>query len=259
MRRPSLKSFLSFTLFLFAVIGSLAVFLFSLMVLLGSSPRALGLKSVYFLKLDPIHIPQARIGGPVSNSSDTVSGSMGIFDYYSFGAGGICGSSYVSGQSGPKFYACNAPSTPYSFDFVQLLVNSVSEGVTVEVPQDITEYQSTLNPASKAIWAFYFLSVLFSGLTFCSGLGSLYFREALYGAFIGSAVSSIFILIASCVSTGVYMTYRQKFLNVQAFFGMSPTVGNAAYALTWLAAVISIGATLSWAIVLSKKSLFRYS
>jgi hypothetical protein len=96
------------------------------------------------------------------------------------------------------------------------------------------------------MWVSYICGMGFMGLTVIVGLTSFHSRFGSCCAALVSTLGALFLILASGLATGVFITYRHYFNDNVDQFGVVAELGTTAFAITWIATAIAIVAAFFW-------------
>lgn len=235
----------------FPMVVSLASIVFALIAFFGSYQNAMGLQKVYFMSVDFSNISSGSISGisglssdvqeAISSASSAIFNELGISTVYTAGINGYC-----QGGSTSNISKCTTPYEPYWFDLVSILETDSNTGVNITLPSNIQDYENVLHGALVGSWVSYIIGMAFVFLTIIVGFCSFHSRFGSCCAAIIGILGALFMILASGLATGAYVTYHKYFNDNFEDFGVSANLGTTAFAVSWIAAGLAVIAALFW-------------
>lgn len=237
----------------FPMLGTVVAVALTIVMLLGSTKQAPGLKDVYYMRIDVSNITDTPIeglndatGGFASQVINDVIDQLGISDVYDAGVSGYCEGEVKDGDY--KLDKCHTGDLPYWFDLQTIIENQIKAGIKFKLPDDVKDYEKILKTASKAMWVCYVIGVVVCGLTIFIGLFSFHSRIASFCTALVSFVGFLAIMVASALGTGIYKTYSHYFNEEVNKYGIKASLNSKALAITWVATAAALWATVWWVI-----------
>lgn len=241
----------------FPMLGTIVTIFLGILAFLGSykNTSVIGVNSTYFMRVDLSNISTSAITGLSSSESSaidsvvsTVLKELGLPDFYQVGATGYCQGNISDSKT--TIQNCSTPYVPYWFDLVTILEDHLPSGVSIDLPNNIQNYEKILKTAGRGLWICYVIGIAVSVIELFSGLFSFYSRAGSCCTAIIGVIAAFFMILASGLATGIYITYRKYFNDELSSFGVSATLGSKAYILTWIATGASIWSALWWTITI---------
>lgn len=230
----------------FPLLATAAALALSIVILLGSTSRASGLHNVYYMKIDLSNIKTSAITGTDTSWLDSTAQGIlrrfGVPNFYSTGVSGFC-----RGNSHGRFYRCETPSVPYWFDLFSILKKDTNtEHLNFQLPDKVGKYQDVLEKASKVMWIFYIIAAALLFIQLVIGFCTLGSKLMSCITSIVSLISTILMIIASGLGTGIHSVYRKYFNEQVNKYGITAKMGKTMLGLTWAASALCLWATVWW-------------
>ena len=196
------------------MIGNLAAIILTLVVILGGVRNVNVLRDLYFFKLDLSHITSKALVGETGLSSivstslidsaiqDTLS-ALNISDFYTAALWGYCEGG-VSSNNATNVTSCSHPEALWWLDVQKILDESLSStSVNITLPSELTDYNPTIEAASKAMFICYLVSIIVLFLGLIAGGFAFHSRGGSCCAGIITLVGAIASVLASGIATGL--------------------------------------------------------
>lgn len=223
-----------------AIFFAVVTVVFQVVTTIGGLDRA-GLRDLYFLRINTTSIiPTTRT--PLAGALNTIASELGLQDYYQTSLWTYCYGRIENANVndfGP-IAGCNATSTSYYFNPIEIIANSLYTGATVTIPQDIQNDLDLIRRFSTALKALCiagaclgFLTLVFSPAAFVSRLASFFVSLLALLSALCNTVAAIIAQILFVIVRNVINDNIQD-LNVEA------SLGTTLFALIWVAAGASI-------------------
>ena len=229
-----------------SVIVSLAVFLavvtvvFQVVTTIGGLDRT-GLRDLYFLRINTTNIvPETRT--PLAGVLNTVASELGLQDYYQTSLWTYCYGRIANNDVadfGP-IAGCNASSTSYYFNPVDIISQSLYSGASVAIPEDIQNDLDLIRRFSTALKA-----LCIAGA--CLGFLTMVFALAAYGSRLASFFTSIVAflsaacnVVAAVIAQVLFVIVRNVINNNIEDLNVEASLGTTLFALIWVAAGASL-------------------
>lgn len=237
------------------MLGTLASVILTLFVILGGVRDSSPLGQLFFLKLDLKGITTRAIIGDaadaeVSTLADaalrTALKAAGVSDFYTVALWGFCqGSEATNGTT--MVEKCSKPEALFWLD-TQTLLNEELKGTgfKINLPASVTDYNGTIEAASKAMFILYFISICVLFIAFLAGFFSYRSRGASCCAGIITFVGLIASILASGIATGMYTVIRNVVNDNVEEYGIEASLGTTMLGLTWGATAAALWALVWW-------------
>ncbi|KAF5103426.1 hypothetical protein DV451_001460 [Geotrichum candidum] len=244
-------------LLFFPMIGNLAAIILTLIVILGGVRNVNVLRDLYFFKLDLSHITSKTLVGETGLSSvvstslidsaiqDTLS-ALNISNFYTAALWGYCEGD-VASNNATNVTSCSHPEALWWLDVQKILDESLnSTSVNITLPSQLTDYNPTIETASKLMFICYFISIIVLFLGLIAGCFAFHSRGGSCCASIITLVGAIASVIASGTATGLYFVTRNFVNNTTSEYGLVASVNSTMMGLTWGATIAAIWAFVWW-------------
>ncbi|KAF5092257.1 hypothetical protein D0Z00_004670 [Geotrichum galactomycetum] len=244
-------------IFFFPMIGNLAAIILSLVVILGGVRNVSVLRDLYFFKLDLSHVTSKAIVGD-SGLSSVVSTSLidtaiqealsalNISSFYTAALWGYCEGD-ISSTNATNVTACSHPEALWWLDVQKILDESLSStSVNITLPSELTDYNPTIEAASKAMFICYLVSIIVLFLGLIAGGFAFHSRGGSCCAGLITLVGAVASLIASGIATGLYIVIRNAINDNTSEYGLVASLNSTMMGLTWGATVAAIWAFVWW-------------
>ena len=244
-------------IFFFPMIGNLAAIILTLVVILGGVRNVNVLRDLYFFKLDLSHITSKALVGETGLSSivstslidsaihDTLS-ALNISDFYTAALWGYCEGG-VASNNATNVTSCSHPEALWWLDVQKILDESLSStSVNITLPSELTDYNPTIEAASKAMFICYLVSIIVLFLGLIAGGFAFHSRGGSCCAGIITLVGAIASVLASGIATGLYIVIRNTINNNTSEYGLVASINSTMMGLTWGATVAAIWGFVWW-------------
>lgn len=237
----------------FPMLGTIVTLFLGILAFLGSykNTSTIGVNKTYFMRVNISNISTSAITGLSSSESSaldsvvsTVLSELGLPDFYQVGATGYCQGNISDSKT--TIQNCSTPYVPYWFDLVTILEDHLPSGVTIDLPDSIQNYEKILRTAGRGLWVCYVIGLAVTAIELFSGLFSFNSRAASCCTAVIGVIAAFFMIVASGLATGIYITYRKYFNEELSSFGVNATLGSTAYILTWVSTGASLLSALWW-------------
>lgn len=247
-------------IFTFPMLGTIASIVLTLVVILGGVRNVSVLRDLYFFKLDLSHITSKTIVGD-TGLSNVVSTSvidtaiqealkqLNISSFYTAALWGYCNgeSSVVNSANVTNVTSCSHPEPLWWLNVQEILNDSLKgNNVQIKLPSELTDYNPTIEAASKAMFICYLVSICVLFLGFIAGCFAFHSRGGSCCAGLITLVGAIASLLASGISTGLYTVIRNTINNNTSEYGLVASLNTTMLGLTWGATVAAIWAFVWW-------------
>lgn len=245
------------------LLGTLAAVILTIVVLVGGTKNTSVLKDLYFFKLDLSHVTSAAITGLddlditgiATAAIDTVLRSIladiGLSEFYTASLWGYCGGQVNSTTNATDVDFCSHPKAMWWLNVTEILNERLnSTAVQISLPSDLTEYDGTIEAASKAMFVCYFISVVVLFIALFAGCFAFRSRGAGCCAALITLVGFLASLLASGIATGLYIAIRNIVNKNANEYGIAASVGHTMYGLSWGATAASLWAVVWWVLTI---------
>lgn len=235
----------------FPLLGTLVAIALAIVTILGSNAHTMGLKDLYFMRVDFSNISTSAITGLSSTETQIVNGlvqsafqDLGISNFFDAGITGYCEGT----ESGTNLTItkCTSPYQPYWFDLEGILKNETKNGIDILLPANAQQYSNIVEAASKAMWVCYVAGIVVLGIEAVIGLFSFHSRLASCCTAVIAFLAFALLLSASGLATGMFVTYRKYFNDELGQYGILASLDSKAFILTWIATGASLWSTIWW-------------
>lgn len=234
----------------FPMLGSVVALALTIVMLLGSTKQASGLKDVYFMRVDMSNITDTPIeglndatGGLAASAINSVVEGLGISQIYDAGVSGYCEGTKKDDKIK---YKCHNGDLPYWFDLQTIVKSQLKGGMDIKFPDKVKDYEKILRTACKAMWICFVIGAVVSGVTVFVGLFSFHSRMASICTTFISIVAFIALFLSAGLGTGIYKTYSHYFNDEVSKYGIKASLNGKAVAISWVAVAASLWATVWW-------------
>jgi hypothetical protein len=244
-------------IFFFPMIGNLAAIILSLVVILGGVRNINVLRDLYFFKLDLSHITSKAIVGNtglpsivstslIDSAIQQTLSALNISSFYTAALWGYCEGD-VSSTNATNVTSCSHPEALWWLDVQKILDESLSStSVKITLPSQLTDYNPTIEAASKAMFICYLVSIIVLFLGLIAGCFAFHSRGGSCCAGIITLVGAIASLLASGIATGLYIVIRNAINDNTSEYGLVASLNTTMMGLTWGATVAAIWAFVWW-------------
>lgn len=243
------------------MLGTCVTIALVVVMLLGATPKAPGLKNIYYLRLDLSNATSSAFTGAdtsltntVDNVIQTALSDMGVANYYDVGVSGYCAGTLSDGKSSNE--TCYTPEVPFWFDF-ESIVDEHLQGFKIVLPDDVQNYINVYKGCSKAMWVIYIIGAILTVLTLFSGLFSFHSKGVTICVSFLAFLAAVFIVVASAIGTAMFSIFSHYFNNEVEKYGISADVHSQGLAVTWIAAAASIWTFVWWVVAICVGSTHR--
>lgn len=235
-------------------LGTVAAMVLTLMVILGGTKNSNVLRDIYFLKLDLSGITTSAISGldgldttALDSTLRTLLSAVGISDFYTAALWGYCQGDINSTTNATTVEACSHPQSLWWLDIESIFNSTINNtAVSISLPTDLTDYNGTIETASKAMFVCYFISICVLAVALVAGCFSYRSRGAGCCAALITLVGLIASLLASGIATGLYIALRNIINNNTKSYGIVASVNHTMFGLTWGATAAALWAFVWW-------------
>ncbi|CAN6596544.1 hypothetical protein TRVA0_001S02916 [Trichomonascus vanleenenianus] len=235
--------------------GCLLALVLGIVTVLGSSPNAPGLQSLYFVRVNFTGMTTVAINGVAASdgsASSLVQSSLqgdihdtGISDFYDAGVSGYCQGT-ITTEGVIDVQECHSPFRPFWFDLQGFLDEQSNSGISVNLPTSAQNYASIQQASSKAMWACYVSAVVVLGVQFLWGFFAYRSRGHNICISLLGAVCFLLLLIASGLACGIYGTFTRYVNDGVGQYGIYAKMDGKIYVITWIATAAALWSTLWW-------------
>lgn len=228
---------------IFPMLFTVATIVLAIITFFGCYEHAWGLRDIYYMKLDFSGISVDGI------SLASMTEEAGLYPIYQIGSNGYCyGTKSANGSTSIK--GCKTPMEPFWFDIVTFAESQSTVIASVlkyvDLPSEVTEYESILKSASIAMWALWIATMGLSAIQIIIGFLAFRSRGASFASAFVSVLSFLSSLVAAGIATGIYSIYESKFNDYVKKYGVSASIGSSGLGLAWATVAVCLIAGVSW-------------
>jgi len=201
---------------------------FLILVEIGNVSNKPVIRDIYFLKIDMANIIPSSVPNAVFINS--IARSIGLHDFYQVGLWGFC-----EGYNGVGITDCSPPRNLYWFNPVQILLNELLAGASIELPIEVVNALRLVRLASRCMFVCFligtcltFLCVFIAPTGFSSKprwshrARRIFCRQFPIALLTFAAL--LFTAVASVVATVMFVIFKTKFsgaedLNIRTHLG----------------------------------------
>lgn len=223
---------------MFTALSYLLSLIFLILVMIGNINNDPVIRSTYFLNINLSNIVLQSI--PDITFIDSIARTVGLHDFYQVGLWSFC-----EGYNGQGITRCSAPKLLYWFNPVEIVMNELLKGATIELPTEAVTVLHIVRTASHWMFSSFLIGTCLTFL--CTFIAPSAFSHRSRGSHRARRVffrslpiilltfgAAVFTIGASFIATVMFSIFRSKFQSVPNL-NIKANLGRPMLAFMWIA------------------------
>ena len=200
---------------------------------------------------------EGDINNLLNNVTSDVAKDLNLHDFYSAHIMTYCEGYYEDNGNTMAQHAaentthCSNRTAFFHFDPTVIIQNELAPGITLadlHFPSEISDGIRAIEVASKVIFVFYVIGVIFAGIALIAAVGGV-FASGRLSALLNSGVDVLAFLsigIASAIATTIIVKAVHAINKYGSEIGLAAYKGGTFLGMTWAASILMLLASILW-------------
>ena len=194
------------------------------------------------------------INNLINNATSDIAAAFNLHDFYAAHVMNYCEGYYEGNDTAgatENITHCSNRTAFFHFDPTRIIQDELAPGLNLSDlhwPSEIEDAVSTIEAASKAMFVFYVISIVFAGFAVLGAIWGVFANGRLSALvnFLLDILAFLFIGIASAISTTIIVKAVNAINQYGGDIGLAAYNGKEFLGMTWAATTVMLLASFVW-------------